>query len=187
MQRKLVNLFPNSAGVLLLSGALALLVANLSDTGRVQLRDPIFSITMQNLFWIVSALALIVALPCLFGRQFGLKTTLVLWLALNGLVYRIGCFGSGNHGDFSACLTGPAQTFAIAPETASWLLTVALLYLAVGSASALLWSWWNGKDSLKMICAHCGGTPSFRFEILAGKPLAPIAKARSHCANRMKN
>jgi hypothetical protein len=91
MQRKLVNLFPNSAGVLLLSGALAVLVANLSDSGRVQLRDPVFSISMQNLFWIVSALALIVAMPCLFGRQFGLKTTLVVagaeWIGVSGRMF----------------------------------------------------------------------------------------------------
>lgn len=161
MERKLVYFFSNSAGVLLLAGALALFVANLSGAGQVQLYDPVFSISMKSLFWIAGAISLAVAMICLFGKALWLKTMFILWLALNGLVYGIGCLWNGNHGSSSAYLTGPAQTFGVTPDTAYWMLEVALLYLLAGSLTSLLWLWWSGKNCLKMVCAHCGGRIQF--------------------------
>jgi hypothetical protein len=133
MERKLVHLFSNSVGVLLLAGALALFVANLSGAGQVQLYDPVFSISMESLFWIAGAISLVVAMICLFGKDLWLKTMFILWLAVNGLVYVIGGGWSGNHRQFSGYLTGPDQAFCVTAETAYGLLQVVFLYLLVGS------------------------------------------------------
>ena len=106
MQAKAVRFFTNSAGALLLAVALALFIANWDSAGLTQLHDPVFVISMQNLFWIVGAIALVVAMICLFGEhRVWLKMAIVLWLAVNLFAYQMGFLSKGSHAGFSVYLT----------------------------------------------------------------------------------
>lgn len=157
MQMKTIRFFTNSAGVLLLALATAMLIANWASAGLVPPRDPVFMVSMRNTFWIIGAIELFVALVCLFGKHLGFKAILVLWLATNLFLYQIGFLWSGNHRSLGTYLGSLADTFGIASNTAYLILKIVSLYLLIGSSIALLWVWREGaKGYLKTACVRCG-------------------------------
>jgi len=50
---------------------LAVFMANWASAGLTQPHDPVLRVPMRNLFWIVGAIALVVAMICLFGERVG--------------------------------------------------------------------------------------------------------------------
>jgi hypothetical protein len=162
VQLKVVRYFADSAGALLAGLAAALFVTNLATANLVQPRDAILLVSMRTIFWMAGGVALSVALICLFGKQPGLKTTLVLWLAFNLFVYRIGLFWNGNGRTPRGYLGNVADAFGVVPDTAYWLLKAICLYLLIGSLASLLLIWReNSKGYLKAVCAQCGGHVAF--------------------------
>jgi DNA-directed RNA polymerase subunit RPC12/RpoP len=157
MQAKATRFFTNSAGALLLAVALAMFIANWASVGLTQPHDPVFMISMRNLFWIVGAIALVVAMICLFGEKIWLKITLVLWLAANLSAYQIGILWKGSHAGFSVYLNSLAEAFGITSHAAYLILGLVFLYLLVGSSASLLWLWMDNTGGyLKNVCARCG-------------------------------
>jgi DNA-directed RNA polymerase subunit RPC12/RpoP len=157
MQAKATRFFTNSAGTLLLAVALAMFIANWASAGLTQPHDPVLMVPMQNLFWIVGIIALVVAMICLFDKRVWLKITLVLWLAVNLFAYQIGFLLKGSHAGFSVYLNSLAEAFGITSHTAYLILEIVFLYLLVGSLASLLWLWvGNAKGYLKNACVHCG-------------------------------
>ena len=141
----------------MLAVALAMFIANWASAGLTQPHDPVLMVPMQNLFWIVGIIALIVAMICLFGEQVWLKITLVLWLAVNLLAYQIGLLWKGSHAGFSVYLSSLADAFGITSHTAYLILGILFLYLLIGGLASLLCLWMdNTRGYLENACAHCG-------------------------------
>jgi DNA-directed RNA polymerase subunit RPC12/RpoP len=155
-----------------------LFLGNLGSAGLVQPQDPLFMISVRTLFWIVGAIALGMALVCLFGKGVWLKLILILWLATNFCVYQIGFLQRGNYRGPGAYLASPASTFGISSNTA-WLIVITVsIYLLSGSLMALLWLWReDSKGYLKTACAHCGGHITFLPNALGQQISCPHCRA----------
>ena len=97
MQRRLINFFSYSAGVVLLATAIAKLISSFGSARILQNPDPILAISFQHIFGFVGVVELIIALVCFFSKRIGLQASLVAWLAASFLVYRIGLVLVGYH------------------------------------------------------------------------------------------
>jgi hypothetical protein len=141
MQARATRFFTNSAGALLLAVALAMFIANWASAPLTQPHDPVLMVPMQNLFWIVGAVALVVAMVCLFGERVWLKMTLILWLVVNLLAYQIGFSLKGGHSGFSVYLNSLAEAFGISPIAAGLILQIIFVYLLLGGCVFLVFKY----------------------------------------------
>jgi DNA-directed RNA polymerase subunit RPC12/RpoP len=129
---------------------------------------------MRNLFWIVGAIALVVAMICLFGEQAWLKITLILWLAVNLFAYQIGFFWKGSHAGFSVYLNSLAEAFGMTSHTANLILGLVFLYLLIGGLASLLCIWMDNTGGyLKIACVHCGKHIEFPAQGIGQKIACP--------------
>jgi hypothetical protein len=178
MQMKLTRWFTNSAGALLLAGALAMFMANWARAGLIQPSDPIFMVSVRNLFWIIGSMALGVALICLFSKQIWLKVTLILWVVTNLGIYRLGLLQRENYHGLGVYLGSISHTFAISTGVAGLILQMGLFYLLFGGSLTLLWLWReDSKGYLKSACAHCGGHITFLPNALGQQIPCPHCRA----------
>jgi DNA-directed RNA polymerase subunit RPC12/RpoP len=170
MQTTLPRIFIWSAGALLLAAATSGFITNWASVGFTTAHDPIFLVSIRNLFWIVGGVGLAVALVCLFGRRISLPLTLILWLSMNLLIYRAGLAYYGMHGGFRGYLGNLSDVFGISPDTADGMLNMMVLYLLIGSSISLLFPWaWtrmrkssaNAGGRIKNFCPACGGKVEF--------------------------
>ncbi|HEY5298230.1 MAG TPA: hypothetical protein VIK59_09910 [Verrucomicrobiae bacterium] len=173
MPTTLIRIFIYSAGALLLAAASAVFMTNWANAGFGTAHDPIFGITIRNVFWIVGGIELAVALVCLFGRPTSLQLTLVLWLSINLVVYRLGLAGS-----FRGSIGNLSDVLGISPAMADGLLKIVVLYLLTGSFLSLLWLWMRKKFGaangyLKTSCVSCGGHINFSTQNLGQKIACP--------------
>jgi DNA-directed RNA polymerase subunit RPC12/RpoP len=173
MPTTLIRSFIYSAGALLLAAASALFMTNWANAGFGSAHDPIFSVTIRNLFWIVGGVELAVALICLFGRRIFLQLALVLWLSINLIVYRFGTAGG-----FRGSIGNLSDVFGISADTADDLLKILVLCLLTGSFLSLLWLWMQKKSDdangyLKTSCSSCGGHIRFATQNLGQKIACP--------------
>jgi len=181
MQSKTIRFFTDSAGALLLAMATAIFVSIGSASGWVPLRDPLFQISITVVFWIVGAAELTVGLVCLFGKQASLKATLILWLAINFLVYQLGlCCFVGPH-SFIGYWGNLAVAFHVASGTSSGMLTTVFVYLLIGSIVSLLWPSTpkpqdNAESCLTVSCSTCGSPIEFPVQGIVQEIVCP------HCA-----
>jgi DNA-directed RNA polymerase subunit RPC12/RpoP len=164
MQAKATRFFTNSAGALLLAVALAMFIANWASAGLTQPHDLVLMVSMRNLFWIVGAIALVMAMICLFGEKIWLKITLILWLVGNLLAYQIGFLWTGGHAGFSVYLSSLAEVFSMTFRTTYLILGILFLYLLIGGLASLLWLWMDNRSYMKIACVHCGKHIEFPAE-----------------------
>jgi hypothetical protein len=171
--QKVISAYIYSAGSLLLALATALVLANLhkQPLDFVPAHELLFDLRLPVLFWIVAGILTIVALQCLFGRQTGLQLTLLLWMASNLVVYRLGLHYMGAKGGVRGYLGELADVFGCSTVTMTGLLTLAVGYLLLGSLLSMLMerAWEIDKrtnPSMKMICAQCGGHIQFSLRNL---------------------
>ena len=187
MQQKLIRSFGYSAGALLLALASAMFISNKINAGLLHPRDPVFQISMLLLFWILGGIQLVIALVCLFGKDFWLKLPLVLWLALSMAVYWWGLLleaPAGLRGDLGSF----ANTFGILPVTADAALKAVFSYLLIGSSISLLWllaekfiarAKKSKIDYLKIACSQCAGKIEFPANGVGQEITCP------HCATKV--
>jgi hypothetical protein len=179
MQAKLNRCFIDFAAALLTAMAVAFILSNLASGTLVQPHDPVFMISMRTLFWILGALGLAVAAVCIFAGNPRLKLALVLWFALNLVVYERGLQSSGTHGA-RGYLGTLAATFSLSTSTADMVLKALFLYLLIGSSALLVWLMFTvkmEKTFLKTTCAHCGGHIAFSARNLGQKIPCPHCQA----------
>jgi DNA-directed RNA polymerase subunit RPC12/RpoP len=178
-QSRMIRLFTNSAGFLLLASGMAMCISNRANVGFESARDPILGISMTTVFWIIGSVELSVGLFCLFGIQDWLKIALTMWLALNFLSYRIGLVWTVGPGSFNGYWGNLAEAFHITPGTASWILTLLFSYLLIGGSALLAWSRLQkfqvqSKETFfKTACAHCGGHIKFSAQNIGQKIPCP--------------
>jgi DNA-directed RNA polymerase subunit RPC12/RpoP len=171
MQAKLTRGFTDSAAALLAALALGLLLSNLASATLVPPREPVLLLTLRTFFWALAGMALAVALITIFAANLRLKLALVLWLALNLVVYEIGLRSTGAHGA-GGYLGSLADTFGLSTRVADVFLKALFLYLLAGSFTLLAWSWFqkstlkSNSATYKTACAHCGGHIAFSIRNL---------------------
>jgi hypothetical protein len=68
IQTTFIRLFYYLAGASLLAFSTALLIVNWTNADVIQPHEPLFMMSIRNLYWAVAALASFVALACLFGK-----------------------------------------------------------------------------------------------------------------------
>lgn len=142
-------------------------ISNGANAGFVQLRDPLFGISMLLMFWIVGVAAFGIGLTCLFSNQTWLKLGLLLWFALIFWTYRVGLLCVAGSHSFNGYWGNFAEAFHISPITADLIFKIAFLYMLIGS-STLLVRFWSQKSAeaqigyLKMACPSCGGKIKFQ-------------------------
>jgi hypothetical protein len=144
----------------------------------------VLNLQLPVLFWTVGGMLLMTALFCLFGRQTNLQLTIVLWLATNLIVYRIGLHYMGAKGGVQGYLGEMGDAFGASTSVMSWLLAVSVGYLFVGSSLVMILAWTSekveinrAKSSLKIACAHCGGHIEFFLRNLGQRIPCPHCQA----------
>ncbi len=177
MRRNNIQIFTDSAGALMLALGLALMLANLSSLGLHQPHDPIVAVSMDTVFWVGGVLLLGFASICLFAKSRWLRLALILWLAVDFLVYQFGLRSMGIVHGFSGFLGSLAGAFGLSPKLAELALNAVFAYLLLGSCACALWIWWNRRNSLKMACAACGGHIAFTVKDLGKQTACPHCKA----------
>ncbi len=166
MQSKVIRLFTNTAGVLLLAVGTAMFISNEASAEFVLPRDPILTLSMPNVFWIVGAAVLCLGLVCLLGKQAWLKLNLLLWFALNFWAYQLGLFWTVGPRSFIGYWGNLADALGISSIAAGLILKIVFLYLLIGASVSLLLPWVlaqtqksssHANDFMKIPCPSCGG------------------------------
>jgi hypothetical protein len=146
METKPIRFFLFSAGGVLLITAVAKIVSSFGGAHILQNGDPLFGIYFRNLFWIVSALEIGVALICFFGKRILFQAGLVAWLATAFVAYRLGLVWIDWHKPCS-CLGNLTDALHIPPQTADTAMKIILAYLLIGSYATLFWLWRQSKKT----------------------------------------
>jgi len=178
MQPKLIRVFTGSTVALLAALAAAVFLCNWASETLIQPHDPVLLISTRILFWILGAVGSVLALICIFAKNPQLKLILILWFALNLIIYGIGLSWVGAHGAYGY-LGGLADTFGLSTSTAETILKALFVYLLVGSSALLAWSWLQKPivkteaAFIKTNCIQCGGQIAFSPQNLGQKMSCP--------------
>lgn len=164
---KTARCFINVAGLVLLAWATALLIANWTTADFAQPRDPVLQLPIRSLSWIMTGLAAVAALICLFDERISFQTYGLAWLSTNIAVYSAGFLWSGARS--SSVLWGNLSTaFGVPNYTLDLIVKVMFAMLLAGSYWMLIWIWWRARHGLpteeiflKTACIHCGGHIAF--------------------------
>ena len=140
IQSKIAHYFLSVAGVLLLATASAKLISSLGSARILQNSDPILGLTFRNVFRLVGAVELAMALVCLFGKGIKLQASLVAWLATTIVAYRLDLVWIGYQKPCS-CLGNLMDALHIPPQAADTAMKIILAYLLIGSYATLFWLW----------------------------------------------
>jgi len=196
MPSKSIRYFHYSAGALLLAVAAASFFSSRVGATIILPPDPVFTISIRNLFWILSGICLAVGVFTLAGKPRFMRVMVIAGLATVLLIYRLGCLWHGVHG-LGGYLGSFSDAFGVSAATAGIMAEVTLVYLVLGSYFALAFLWWqNRRDAgqqipgpncqaaislpasgnLKMSCVLCGGHIEFPAHAIGQQIQCP------HCA-----
>jgi hypothetical protein len=139
MQFKLTKYFLASAGALLAGLTTALFLSNLATVELTEPHDPLIIIPLNSCFWLLGFLAIGVTAGCVFMRQTRFKLALILWFTINVITYRFGLQLKGLH-EMEGYTYSLAVTFGLSNKVTNGLLICLFLYLFVGSAAMLAWT-----------------------------------------------
>lgn len=179
---KFIRIHLYSVGAWLLALTTVLVLANLQGqpSDYVPVRDPFFGLRLPVLYWIAGGISLVAAVYCLFGRQTGLQLGLVLWLAANMLVASLGLRFMDAKGGLRGYLGEMSDVFGMSTGAMSWLLTISMGYLFIGSLIAVAIPLVSRRIAIrrskirpKMACAWCGGHLEFALANLGQKISCP--------------
>jgi hypothetical protein len=177
--QKLISIYLNSAGALLLAQASCLFLINCtSPTDAIMPHDPIFGIPTNYSYWITGGVAAIVAFMCLYSERPIVPAFLSLWLVLTYLVVRIGLWMFDGH-DLTGFLGGFTYTFGVPFGATNRVADAFYAYLLIGSGITL----WLGRrlpspvEFQKMCCPACGGHVKFPLHNLGQKIDCPHCRA----------
>jgi len=166
-----------AGGLLALIGA-GNLLAGLGNSQVLSLPDPLFHLSLRYHLLLMGMVQLFVAYVCLFTRQRSLSLGLVVWLALNFLIYRAGlCSLNWPHPYTSVGQL--TDRLNISPRFAEVILVGTSLGLLFGGGAIL---WFDRRRVLaaafqKMSCPACGGHVKFPLHSLGQKIDCPHCKA----------
>jgi hypothetical protein len=173
MQTKITRHFLDSAVALFAAIAAAQIICNIATAGLTQPHDPIFQISLRQLFWIAGGLELLCVLALLTFQNARLKVAIVLWFVMNLAIYWVAMQTQGGHG-VRGYLGGLAHTFGVSSAFTDATLKIIFLYLLSGGIGLLLWNWFKPEEiPLKALCVFCGGHIAFDGKNLGQKTPCP--------------
>jgi hypothetical protein len=159
MRAQPIQLFKDSAAAILLALASVLFIANwTSPPDWVWPLDPVINLPFRTLCWAVGGVAVVAALICLFADRPAFSLGLLAWLGLNAMMYLIGTYLQGWHGQ-SGLFESISHSFSLPPDLTNLLVSLLAVYLLAGSVGSLFWLRRLGKldEKLgKMPCPACG-------------------------------
>lgn len=140
MRQKLLSFFLNSSTALLLLMGIAKVLSSAGGAPSLRAADPILTLPIRHVLWIVGVIELMVAAACLCGKAPKLKVLLLAWLATLFGVYRLGLLWIGYNGP-CRCMGNLTEVLHVPSKTADTVTKLILAYLLIGSYSMLLWLW----------------------------------------------
>jgi len=138
MQARLIQIFINLAGMMLLIIAYVLLACCLPQKGAVAPQVPIFMISLSYLFFFGGVVSALLALKCLFGRPTPQLFALLMWFSINILLYRMCLAILHIDGGFIGFLGNVESCFPISACMANFIFCLIITYLAIGSTLSLV-------------------------------------------------
>jgi len=136
MRYRFLFWFVRSVGVLLVISSAAKIISASGSARVLATLDPIFAVSFRNVFLVVGAIELFVALICFFKLNINLKIGVITWLTLNILLYRIVLWAIGYQKP-CACLGTLTEELHIQPGIADMAMKAVLAYFLIGSCVAL--------------------------------------------------
>ena len=169
--RQLPRIFTRMAGALLLTSSLMLLISCAVDDRSFHPHEPLFLLLLPTLYKILGWVELAAALFCLFGKNVALQAVLVLWLALNLLVYRISLDYSGVTDGLNGYTGSIGSAFGVNGSLINGFFMATVLYWLFGGLAVVTWSWWSAREqrlhpAIKMSCWSCGTHIKFPIQEL---------------------
>jgi len=128
--------FVRSVAVLLVISSAAKLISAGGSARVLGTADPILAVSFRNVFLIVGAVELVVALICFFKLNINLQIGSITWLTSSILIYRIALWGIGYHKP-CVCLGTLTEALHIQPGTADMAMKGVLAYFLIGSCIAM--------------------------------------------------
>lgn len=138
--QKAVRYYFYVAGVLLLTTAIAKLVSANGSARILDNPDPLFSVSFREVFRIVGAIEIFVAILCFSSRRVEMQTGWVAWLATNFVFYHIALVLIRYHRS-CPCLGNLTDAIQISPYDAVIIMRGVSAYLFIGSYGILFWLW----------------------------------------------
>jgi hypothetical protein len=139
---KACRVFIFTAGVLLLTTALAKVISACGIARVLQLEDPVFLVSYKTLFWTVGLFELLVATICFIGNHTLLQLCLIAWLATSLAIYRLALIFIGYEKP-CPCLGSLTSAIHLSTRTSELILVLILIYLLVGSYVGLCLHCWR--------------------------------------------
>ncbi len=132
MQKNLSRTFISSLFVILLITGLLKIISSFGDSILLMINDPIIPIKNRYIFLSVGTLEIIISLVCLLSRNILLQASLILWLSLNFVFYRIGLYMVGYHKPCK-CLGNIVNVLNLNDEAADLWMKFIIVYMLLGS------------------------------------------------------
>ncbi|HXI70050.1 MAG TPA: hypothetical protein VNN22_06795 [Verrucomicrobiae bacterium] len=193
------RLFINSAGGILLAAAIARFLITAGSAQVLTAPDLLLGIPLRHALLVVGAMEFGVALVCLFGKQVGLQSGLLAWLATNFIVYRIGLFSMDCQPQ-ATCIGSLTDPLHLAHGTTGFIIGLMPYYLLLGSYATMIWLGLGRKEyrnpqpvavkpgriersqeafvrSLKIACTACGGHIEFPTNFFGERIPCPHCQA----------
>jgi hypothetical protein len=126
----------SAACIFLITGS-AKMVSICGTQAILDVSDPIFGISFRTLLLCVGLVEIAVSAFCFLLANKTACLALVIWIAVNFLLYRIGLVIAGWHRP-CPCLGNITQFIHISPATAELFTKLSLAYLFIGSSAFLM-------------------------------------------------
>lgn len=183
MKNSALHIYIRLTGGLLLAMALTNLVRVAEGGAALRVWDPLLSIPMWLGLLVTGIMELAAALFCLLGRPAVLPAGLIVWLAINLVIYRSGQIWQGTHWQWGS-VGNPLETLRLFPQVTDLAMYGIMIWLLAGGSVALVLLWEPATlrrqaellKSLKIACPECQGHIEFPAHALGQKIACPHCK-----------
>jgi hypothetical protein len=174
LRSNLAGWFAVLAGMILFLVGLVDFLGALSQTQSLNLVDPFFGESFRTIMLVLGFLQCAIAFIVLFTRWQNLKLGLIVWIAINFLIYRAGLWKIGWHHSSGFMF----QSFGLSPRNMDILLSCSSVFLFFGGFATLVFQRAAQMkiEFLKMFCPSCGGHIRFATTNLGQEAACPHCK-----------
>lgn len=142
----LSNWFIASVVVILIVSGFAKMLSHFSSTKLLATPDPITGLSFGNLMLAAGVVEVVIAGVCLGNKSRLLSLALIAWLATSLVIYRLGLWWMGWKKPCN-CLGNLTDALQISPQTADMGMKITLMYMLIGSYTALFFFWRKSEGS----------------------------------------
>ena len=191
MKTRWIKPFLCSAGAILLGAAAIRFAIAAGSAKTLDLPEPMLGFPIRYAALAVGGFELLIALVCLFGKQVGLQTACLAWLATNFIAYWVCLLAMHCHPQ-ATCIGSLTDPLRLSRGTIGSIMALLPLYLLLGSYAALPCLWFGKPEpvgaterggsgcspspELKMPCPGCGTHIQFPAEYAGCRTQCPICQ-----------